>query len=353
MTSSALRHLFLLASVTALSLATPLHAAQHVNVLLYHHVNADTPRSTSLSPEEFAGHMAYLHEQGYQVVDLGEAMDLIQAGQELPEKSVAITFDDAWRSIYDNALPSMEKYDYPYTVFVNTDPIDERNKMSMTWDMLRELKQRGGTLANHTTDHDYLVRKPTYDQDWLQSTLDNIESAQQRLEDETGDTPKWLAYPYGEYNLQLKQALKERGYIGFGQQSGGIAAFSDWQALPRFPAAGPYSNLKTLKLKLASQPMPVDYQAFAETVVRVDQDDTNPPVLSVNMLNQEKKGVRDQVRCFILGSAETPDWQDKQHWQISAAKALPAGRSRYNCTSPIWGQSNYYWLSQQWLIYQE
>ena len=188
MTFSALRHLFLLVSATALSLATPLHAAQHVNVLLYHHVNADTPRSTSLSPEEFAGHMAYLHEQGYQVVDLGEAIDLIQAGQELPEKSVAITFDDAWRSIYDNALPIMEKYDYPYTVFVNTDPIDERNKMSMTWDMLRELKQRGGTLANHTTDHDYLVRKPTYDQDWLQSTLDNIESAQQRLEDETGDT---------------------------------------------------------------------------------------------------------------------------------------------------------------------
>ena len=353
MTFSTLRHLLVLASVAALSLSTPLYAAQHVNVLLYHHVNADTPRSTSLSPGEFAAHMAYLHDQGYHVIDLGEAIDLIQAEQELPEKSVAITFDDAWRSIYDNALPIMEKYDYPYTVFVNTDPIDERNKMAMTWDMLRELKQRGGTLANHTTDHDYLVRKPTYDQDWLQSTLDNIESAQQRLIDETGDTPKWLAYPYGEYNLQLKQALKERGYIGFGQQSGGIAAFSDWQALPRFPAAGPYSNLKTLKLKLASQPMPVDYQAFAETVVRVDHDDTNPPVLSVNMLNQERKGVRDQVRCFILGSAETPTWQDKQHWQVSADNALPSGRSRYNCTSPIWGQSNYYWLSQQWLIYQE
>ncbi|HCH23210.1 MAG TPA: polysaccharide deacetylase [Oceanospirillaceae bacterium] len=353
MTPSTWHRLLMLASLVAITLAAPLHAAQHVNLLLYHHVNADTPRSTSLSPKEFAAHMAYLHDQGYHVVDLAQAINKIKAGQELPDKSIAITFDDAWRSIYDNALPIMEKYNYPFTVFVNTDPIDERNKMSMTWDMLRELKQRGGILANHTSDHDYLVRKPNYNQDWLQSTLNNIQAAQQRLEDETGPTPKWLAYPYGEYNLPLKQALKERGYIAFGQQSGGIAAFSDWQALPRFPAAGPYSNLKTLKLKLASQPMPVDYKAFAKTVVRTDLDDINPPVLSVTMLNQEKKGVRDQVRCFILGTAETPAWQDKQHWQISAAKALPAGRSRYNCTSPIWGQSNYYWLSQQWLIYQQ
>lgn len=334
-------------------LAQPVQADQHVNVLLYHHVSANTPRSTSLSPQEFASHMAYLHDNGYQVVDLGQAISSIQAGDELPTKSVAITFDDAWRNIYTNALPIMEQYDYPFTVFVNTDPIDQNNRIAMTWDMLRDMKQRGGTLANHTKDHDYLVRKPTYNQQWLQDTLANIAFAQQRLEQETGPTNKWLAYPYGEYNLALKQALKERGYLAFGQQSGGIAAFSDWQALPRFPAAGPYSNLKTLKLKLASQPMPVDYHGFPEPVIRLDEANANPPTLSISMLRQERKGVRDQVRCFILGAVETPTWQDKQHWQVSASAALPAGRSRYNCTSPIWGQSNYYWLSQQWLVYQE
>jgi len=320
--------------------------------LLYHHVSANTPRSTSLSPAEFAGHMQYLHQHGYQVLDLGHALALIQAGEEVPTNSVVITFDDAWRNIYTNALPIMEEYGYPFTIFVNTDPVDQNHGMAMTWDMLRDVKQRGGTLANHTTNHDYLVRKADYDSQWLANSLANIDAAQQRLQTETGPTPKWLAYPYGEYNQVLKQALKERGYLAFGQHSGGIAKFSDWQALPRFPAAGAYSNLNTLRLKLASQPMPVDYQALPDPVIRLDQAASNPPTLKVKMLKQEKKGVRDQLRCFILGTAQTPAWQDRQHWQISATQALPSGRNRYNCTAPIWGQSNYYWLSQQWLVYK-
>jgi peptidoglycan/xylan/chitin deacetylase (PgdA/CDA1 family) len=337
----------------ALILVAPsAQAAQHINVLLYHHVSADTPRSTSISPDEFAGHMAYLQEQGYQVIELGKALSLLQAGEEVPDKSVAITFDDAWRNIYTNGLPILEQYNYPFTVFVNTDPVDQNNRMAMTWDMLRDMKQRGGTLANHTTDHDYLVRKADYGSQWLADTLANIDKAQQRLEAETGATPKWLAYPYGEYNQTLKQALKERGYIAFGQHSGGIAHFSDWQALPRFPAAGMYSNLKTLKLKLASQPMPIDYNALPDPVIRLDQAHTNPPVLNVNMLTKEKKGVRDQLSCFILGSPQKPVWQDQQNWHITAEAPLPSERSRYNCTAPIWGQKNYYWMSHQWLVYE-
>lgn len=341
----------LLASSVALLVATTGHAADHFNALLYHHVSDVTPRSTSLSPAEFAAHMAYLKDNDYTVVDLGEAIHAVQTGQALPDNSIVITFDDAWKNIYTNALPIMEQYGYPYTIFVNTDPIDQGNRFAMTWDMLRDVKQRGGTLANHTSDHDYLVRKPTYDDQWLADALANIDNAQQRLEEETGPTPKWLAYPYGEYNQSLKQALQQAGYIAFGQQSGGIAEFSDWQALPRFPAAGPYANLKTLKLKLASQPMPVDYSRFPETLVRTDAGDSNPPMLTVSMLKQEKKGVRQQLRCFILGSAKDPHWSDTTHWQIAADQALPKGRSRYNCTAPIWGQRNYYWLSQQWLVY--
>ncbi len=334
-------------------LPLPALAADHFNTLLYHHVSDVTPRSTSLSPDEFAAHMAYLHDNNYTVLDLGEAINAVQSGQPLAQNSIVITFDDAWKNIYTNALPILEEYGYPYTIFVNTDPVDQGNRFAMTWEMLRDVKQRGGTLANHTSDHDYLVRKPEYNEQWLADALANIDNAQQRLIAETGATPKWLAYPYGEYNLTLKQALKDKGYIAFGQQSGGIAKFSDWQALPRFPAAGPYANLKSLKLKLASQPMPVDYAAFPETVIRIDQGQANPPILTATMLKQEKKGVRQQLRCFILGAATAPDWSDTTHWQISANKALPEGRSRYNCTAPIWGQKNYYWLSQQWLIYAE
>ncbi len=70
------------------------------------------------------------------------------------------------------------------------------------------------------------------------------------------------------------------------------------------------------------------------------------------MLTKEKKGVRDQLSCFILGSPQKPVWQDQQNWHISAEAPLPSERSRYNCTAPIWGQKNYYWMSHQWLVYE-
>ncbi len=346
-----LRLLLATTLVTNLGLSTISHSADSFNILLYHHISSTAPRSTSLSAEEFEGHLQYLKDNEYHVVALGDALKAVQTAQPLPSKSVVITFDDAWRDIYEQGLPLLKKYDYPFTVFVNTDPVDQNNRHAMTWDMLRDLKHHKGSLANHTRDHAYLVRKPEYDDVWFSATLANIEHAQQRLEQELGHTPKWLAYPFGEYNNVLKQALKERGYTAFGQQSGGVAAFSDWQALPRFPAAGRYSSLKTLKTKLASQPFPANYAAFAEPVIRTDHGQNQQPLLTVNLTQAQRLGVRQQLSCFIAGSAKKPIWSDKLNFNIAADNPMGKGRNRYNCTAPIWGQKNYYWLSHQWLVY--
>lgn len=326
-------------------------AADSFNVLLYHHISDKTPRSTSLSAAEFEGHLQYLKDNQYHVLDLGKAINAVKGGEELPNKSVVITFDDAWRDIYTQGLPLLKKFDYPFTVFVNTDPIDQKNRHAMTWDMLRDLKNYKGTLANHTRDHAYLVRTPDYGDAWLAATLANIDHAQTRLQDELGDTPKWLAYPFGEYNNVLKRALKAKGYIAFGQQSGGIAAFSDWQALPRFPAAGRYSSLKSLKTKLASQPFPANYTAFNNPVIRTDQGASTRPLLDVELTQSQRLGVRQQLSCFIVGEREKPTWQGKMNFSVQASKTLGKGRNRYNCTAPIWGQKNYYWMSHQWLVY--
>ena len=331
------------------------YASEHFNILLYHHVDASTPPSTSVSPEVFANHMAFLKAEGYNVINLYTALNAIQNSQPLPEKSVAITFDDAWRNIYDNAVPIMEQYGFSYTIFINTDFVDENHRIGMTWDMLRDIKKRGGILANHTRDHDYMVRDSMQDKAWLEKARANILHAQSRLEDETGNTPKWLAYPYGEYNDTLKDTIKAMGYIGFGQHSGGVAAFSDWQALPRFPAAGIYSDIKKLKIKLNSQPLPVDYAALPNVLIfnsSTTQPDNliNPPTLQGQLVKPFKKSEKARINCFILGQSIQPTWRNENTWAVKAKTSLPLGRSRYNCTAPVAGQSNYYWFSQQWLV---
>ena len=130
-----------------------------------------------------------------------------------------------------------------------------------------------------------------------------------------------------------------------------MAKFSDWQALPRFSAAGIYSSLKTLKTKLASQPLPAHYAAFANPVIRTDQAGQSQPILNVELSKAQRLGVRQQLSCFIVGKRQMPAWQGKMNFSIQANEALGKGRNRYNCTAPIWGQKNYYWLSHQWLVY--
>ena len=100
-------------------------AQDYLPILQYHHVDANTPRSTSVSPEEFREHMDYLKSANFQVIDLKQAIDDIQAGVALPENAVAITFDDAYRNIYDNGFATLKEHDFPFTVFINTAPVEQ------------------------------------------------------------------------------------------------------------------------------------------------------------------------------------------------------------------------------------
>src|SRR5690606_24950387 len=109
--------------------------------------------------------------------------------------AVAITFDDAYLSIYTNAYPQLKARNWPFTVFVNTRAVDERHSVVMSWDQLRDMQKNRGLIANHTQSHPYLIEPPKNRQlnDWLE---EEINGAEKRLQTELGTSHKLLAYPY-------------------------------------------------------------------------------------------------------------------------------------------------------------
>ena len=137
----------------AFLLVSPLHAAV---VLQYHHISTETPASTSTSPERFAMHLEYLDENGFEIVPLQDLVDQLATGKPLPDRTVAITFDDGYISIYDTAWPLLKEKGWPFTVFVNSEPHDQEKPLFMSWDQLRELHAAGATIANHSVSHPYL-----------------------------------------------------------------------------------------------------------------------------------------------------------------------------------------------------
>lgn len=335
----------LLFTFMAFAIAKPIYAGDHINILVYHHVSENTPASTSVSPAQFRQHLQLLQDEAFTVVDLESALVKLQRGESIADNAVAITFDDGYHNIYDNAWPLLKEFDYPFTVFVATDPIDQQYSDMMSWDQLRDLHHAGVTIANHSTDHAYLVRHHPRDTAWLAQTLKNIETAQQRLQSELGEgVPKWFAYPYGEFTADLANALETKGYTAFAQHSGGVWSGSDFQAIPRFAAAGIYANPETLVTKLRSKPMPVDESTLPDMVTT----DTRP-ALTATLVQRED--FAKALNCFVDGSWQDSSWPSDLTFRLQSDNPLGEGRHRYNCTAKAQSGDFFYWFSKPWLIY--
>ena len=332
-----------------LIIALPVQGGEIDNgvILVYHHVSKDTPPSTSISPETFREHMDYLSRH-HTVIPLDKMVESLRSGQQIEDKAVAITFDDGYRNILENGHPILKEYKFPYTIFVNPDQIGTR-KDQLNWQQIQSMQKEGVLFANHTSTHNYLLKtlEGESEKDWLKRIENDIVKAENILQDKTGVSLKYLAYPFGEYNQKLTQKLQKMGYTGFGQHSGAIASHSDFLALPRFAAAGIYANLDTLKTKLNSLAMPVLERQRDNP--QVTQAETQP--VQVLTLNNSDFNM-SQIGCFLNGSPLDVTVKENR-LSMRPDSLLSEGRSRINCTAPSkHHKGRYYWYSQPWFMRQ-
>lgn len=314
-------------------------------MLVYHHVSNSTPPSTTISPKKFAEHLAYLNDN-HQVIALDVLVNALKSGQPLPDKAVAITFDDGYRNILENAHPLLKQYQMPYTIFVNPGTIGVQSGQ-LNWDEIKQMSSEGVLFANHTMQHDHLLtRLPNEtESQWLRRTLDDIEQAEAILNEQVGYSLKYLAYPFGEFDLTLANALLERGYTGFGQHSGAASSKSFMGALPRFAAAGIYANLGSLKTKLNSLALPILAPPFEPL-----QKNTQPPEVVLSVLGSAPTA--QQITCFYNNKTIEVKAAEQQFSFVLPAM-LPVGRSRVNCTAPSGESGRFYWFSQPFFVADE
>ncbi|MGR6874422.1 polysaccharide deacetylase family protein [Pseudomonas sp. HK3] len=323
---------------------------QHQAVILqYHHVSSATPASTSISPEKFAEHLDLIETLGFQVKSLQHVIESIQNNIPFKKKTVVITFDDGYDSIYLAAYPQLKSRNWPFTVFISPKAINKSHGSTMTWQQLKEMDENGANITNHSWEHLHLLARlenETHEQ-WQQRIKQDITMTQQHLETKLGPRLNYFAYPYGEFDESLKQLLKREGYIGFAQQSGAINRFSDFQALPRFPASGVYTNIKTLTTKLNSLAFPI-IKYSPEQQLRHANETTPQLTLVTNADDIRHK----QAQCYFAGepvSTSATITNNELTIEAQFQGPLPLGRSRYNCTAPSKASNDYYWFSMPFI----
>ena len=221
-------------------------------ILLYHRFGDDRYPTTSVSLEDFEAQMRYLKENGYRVVPLKELLRLIREGRNIPEKTVAITIDDGYRSTM-KAFTILKKYGYPFTVFLYMEAVG-RYPDFLTLEDIREMERYGKVdFGNHSYSHRAfgLMKNRKF-------FLEDLERSEERFKELFGRKPELYALPYGYYNKEILKVLKERGYTAvLTQDPGNAGPFTDLLRVSRQAIVGSWSRMGNFKKKLSREPLPL------------------------------------------------------------------------------------------------
>jgi peptidoglycan/xylan/chitin deacetylase (PgdA/CDA1 family) len=186
-----------------------------IPVLLYHAVGDD--RSGPLgdftcSVRSFRDQMAWVADQGYTTINVGELTRVLTGAVPAPSKPLVITFDDGLADFWDNALPVLRAHGYASTMFVTTAGMWDRRprglagRPTMSREQVSHLPAGGVEVGSHGHEHPQLdlVRRNRVVHE-LHTSKDLLEQVVQR------EVPSF-AYPHGYSTRRIRRLVAEAGY---------------------------------------------------------------------------------------------------------------------------------------------
>jgi peptidoglycan/xylan/chitin deacetylase (PgdA/CDA1 family) len=173
--------------------------------------------------------MKYLKENGFHVISPEELRAFLEYKQRLPKKSLLITMDDGYKSVYEVAYPILKKYGFTATLFIYTNFVGV-SKLAITWDQLKEMKADGFSIGSHTIYHSDLTmpKDGETEADWMARINRELHGSKKIIDKKLRQDTYLLAYPYGKYDQRSIKIAKEAGYkIAMSVQRGGNPFFAN------------------------------------------------------------------------------------------------------------------------------
>ena len=195
--------------------------SSRVPILVYHHVfpddnpelaiTTDKRASGVIGVSEFRRQMDYVLDNGWQVVSTTEIVDWLEGKGELPERAVALHFDNGWLDAHTVVLPILDELGVTGTCYVISEPTDASSKGMpagittmtqgfvvkpfLTWDNCRELLDAGWEIGAHTATHPKLGR--VYEEQGEDALMAEVVPSNAVFEENLGFVPEHFAYPSG------------------------------------------------------------------------------------------------------------------------------------------------------------
>jgi peptidoglycan/xylan/chitin deacetylase (PgdA/CDA1 family) len=194
-------------------------------VILTYHSVAKNEAFFTVAPETFKKQMEYLRKGDWNVVSLKTLVSLVISQKKIPKKTVVVTFDDAYVDFLENALPILEKYQIPVTIFLPTGLVGKKmiNREGFTfsilnWEQLKKLSTNPLIeIGSHTKNHPILTE--ITDQELLQFEL---KESKKEIENGLGITCNFFAYPKGKSDKKVRGKVSKMYLAGVGTKPGKV-----------------------------------------------------------------------------------------------------------------------------------
>lgn len=187
-------------------------------ILCYHAIASTWDDPVAVSEARFAAQVRALRRLGYRGVTFTEAVLGTPSGRR-----VAVTFDDAFKSVLDRALRVLDDAGWPGTIFAVTDYAGEGRPVAwprldvwlgtphepelatLDWSQLRRLRDAGWEIGSHTCTHPHLPTLPAAE------IRRELEVSRELVSAELGAC-RSLAYPYGDVSAEVVRIARAAGY---------------------------------------------------------------------------------------------------------------------------------------------
>ncbi|MBI3651093.1 MAG: polysaccharide deacetylase family protein [Acidobacteria bacterium] len=208
-------------------------------VLTFHAVDK-LASVNSFSPQLFRRGLQRLRQAGYQTIPLLEAIDCIKHQRRFPERSLVITFDDGYESVYRLAFPVLQELKFSATVFLTvgihpTTQLEARlpsleNRLMLSWREIHEMQKYCIEFGAHTLTHPDLTTLSR------QQIEVEIGESKKRLEEATGKAVSSFAYPFGRFDERAREIAQRHFACACSDKLGIANLRSDCFALQRVDA---------------------------------------------------------------------------------------------------------------------
>ena len=304
---------------------------------MYHRFNENKYPSTNIQTNIFVEQMEIIKSKGYNFYDPNFLISNYNKKKE--NKKILVTIDDGFKSFYEEAWPYLKKNKIPFILFVSTEPVGKNGYMN--WDEIIEIERSDfGLVGHHSHTHEYLIDMNN------EIFVNDIETASRIFKDKLGYVPSIFSYPFGEYSKSMKDYIKNKFDVAFGQHSGVIDLNKDRYELPRFPINEKYGELNRFKSLISYNPL--EYKSLKPEQKHLNQSNNPPKVLIEFFENQ--KNIKN-ITCY---SNDGGIWKkpkldfDKNLLSIYFESPFLPRRGRVNCS--LNDNGKWRWLGTQFTV---